>query len=72
MRKIPESARAATQAHDPFTFSLGGIRTIASFTPAPAIAAGQINDIRDERGRCARTPRRWIPGRRRVAACTCP
>ena len=72
MWKIPRSARAARPAHDPFTFSLGGIRTIASFAPAPAIAADQINGVRNDPGRYAVTPRRWLPRRRRVAASACP
>ena len=34
---------------DAFTFSLGGLRTIASFAPAPAIARDRINRAIDER-----------------------
>ena len=36
-------------ARDAFTFSLGGIKTIASFVAAPAVADDRINKIRDER-----------------------
>ena len=39
----------ATPARDPFTFSLGGMKTIASFTVAPAIADDLINKILDRR-----------------------
>lgn len=34
--------RNRTSTHDPFTLSLGGLTTIASFTPAPAIAGDRI------------------------------
>jgi len=36
---------------DAFTFSLGGMKTIASFTIAPAVADDRINQILDERQR---------------------
>jgi len=35
--------------HDSFTFSLGGLSTVASVAIAPAIADDRINRIRDER-----------------------
>ena len=38
----------AKSGRDAFTFSLGGMRTIASFAIAPAIADDRINRIRDE------------------------
>ena len=53
---------------DSFTFSLGGLSTVASVAIAPAIADDRINRIRDERlkrGRAADSPvklqfwRRW-------------
>lgn len=72
MWKLPEPARAASPARDAFTFSLGGIRTIASFTPPHAIAADQIDRARGDRGRDAPAPRRWFPRRRRVLASACP
>ena len=34
---------------DAFAFSLGGMRTIASFVPAQAVADDRINRILDER-----------------------
>ena len=39
----------ATSGRDAFTFSLHGMKTIASFAAAPAIAQDQINKARDER-----------------------
>lgn len=36
------------KAHDAFTFSLGGMTTVASFAVAPAIADDRINKVRDE------------------------
>ena len=36
-----------------FTFSLGGMNTISSFTVAPAIADDRVNKIPDERRRNA-------------------
>ena len=38
----------AKSGRDAFTFSLGGMRTIASFTIAPAVADDRINRILDE------------------------
>ena len=38
----------AKSGRDAFTFSLRGMRAIASFTPAPAIADDRINRIIDE------------------------
>jgi len=37
----------AKPGRDAFTFSLGGMRTIASFIAAPAIADDQLNKARD-------------------------
>ena len=37
--------------HDPFTFSLCGATTIASFASVPAVANNMINDMLDERFR---------------------
>jgi hypothetical protein len=42
---------------DVFTFSLGGTKTISSFTAAPAIADDRFN--KDANGRES-TPRPWI------------
>ena len=39
----------AKSGRDAFTFSLRGMSTIASFTPAPAIADDRINKLIDER-----------------------
>ena len=57
------------KARDAFTFSLGGMRTITSFTAAPAIADDRINKIRDEHVRRVREareqkPRGWLESRR--------
>ena len=41
--------KKANSGRDAFTFSLRGIRTIASFAPAPAIADDRINRAIDER-----------------------
>jgi len=54
---------------DAFTFSLGGIRAVASFVAAPAIANDRINKIlddrlRQERGDRAAEPEQWLRGRR--------
>jgi hypothetical protein len=38
----------AKSGRDAFTFSLHGMTTIASFTPAPAIADDQINNAIDD------------------------
>ena len=56
-------------ACDKFTLSLGGMRTITSFAPAPAIAydrlrqdlTGQARDTRERKWRI------WMPRRFRVA-----
>ena len=37
------------KALDAYSFSLGGMRAITSFVPAPAIADDRINKIRDDR-----------------------
>lgn len=55
----------AKPVRDAFTFSLGGLTTIASFTAAPAIADDRINELRDERSKRLRadrdrTPRVWF------------
>lgn len=71
MRKT-ESARAPALRRDPFTFSLGGIRTIASVVPAPAIAAAQMNRARNDRGRRVCHPLLSLLRRSRVAANACP
>ena len=42
-------SKRAKPARDAFTFSLGGMRTIASFVAAPAIANDHINKTRDYR-----------------------
>jgi hypothetical protein len=39
----------AKPGRDAFTFSLGGMTTIASFTAAPAIADDRLNKVWDER-----------------------
>ena len=49
----------AKPAHDAFTFSLAGMRVIASFTVAPAIADDRINKTRNAEHR--------VDDRRRVA-----
>ncbi|MDJ0814505.1 MAG: hypothetical protein QNJ23_12330 [Woeseiaceae bacterium] len=41
--------KKAASGRDAFTFSLHGLTTIASFTPAPAIAQDRINKAWDER-----------------------
>ena len=42
------------KARDAFTFSLGGMTTVASFAFAPAIADDRINKVRDEQLRQTR------------------
>ena len=69
MRKLPRPALVFSPPRDPFSFSLGGIRTIAPVVPAPAIAADQVNCTRDNGGHPGRRARRWLPGRRRLAPC---
>ena len=59
MRKVTDIPRAAARPHDPFTFSLDGITTVASFLPLPVIATDRINVDRDDR-----EPRRRIAARR--------
>lgn len=49
----------AKPARDAFTFSLGGMTTIASFVAAPAIADDRINKIRDDRLKQGRRSRDW-------------
>ena len=49
--------KKAKVARDAFTFSLGGMTTIASFVPAPAIANDRINKVRDEQQAAARENR---------------
>ena len=39
----------ARSGRDTFTFSLGGMKTISSFTIAPAVAEDHINKALDER-----------------------
>ena len=70
MRRLVKPARAAKPARDAFTFSLGGIRTIAGYTAAPAIADDQMNRDCVDRGHGDRKPRQWLPRRRRVAIST--
>lgn len=41
--------RKARSGRDAFEFSLSGMRTIGSFTPAAAVADDRINRIIDER-----------------------
>ncbi len=55
--------KKAKVARDAFTFSLGGMTTIASFVPAPAIANDRINKVRDEQQAAARfSPQSRQPG----------
>lgn len=49
--------RNAKPTRDAFAFSLGGIKTVASFGVAPVVADDRINRIRDERLRQARGDR---------------
>jgi hypothetical protein len=51
----------ARPGRDAFTFSLGGMRTITSFTAGPAIADDRINRIRDKRLERVRANRDWRP-----------
>ena len=54
---------------DELTLSLGGMRTITSFTPAPAIAHDRLRQ--DRAGPARDVPKRkwrlWMPRRCRVA-----
>ena len=52
----------AKRVRDAFTFSLGGMTTIASFVAAPAIADDRINKIRDAH-------QSMLQARRAEAAC---
>lgn len=66
----------AKPARDAFTFSLGGMKTIASFVTAPAIADDRINKIRDDRAQQVRDDcnRKSYPSRvfqRQAAQSTC-
>ena len=68
--------KKAKVARDAFTFSLGGMTTIASFVPAPAIADDRINKIRDEQQAAARenrdrSPHSWPGNGRPVAQTDC-
>ncbi|MBT8084715.1 MAG: hypothetical protein HKN35_07615 [Woeseia sp.] len=64
------------RTRDPFTFSLGGMATIASFAFAPAVANDRINKIRDnglnkaqnDRNRESQT---WQPDQGRTAQSNC-
>lgn len=65
-------SKKANSRRDAFTFSLGGMTTVASFVAAPALADDRINKALDERLRQARkaqnpTPRGWLHGRRKAA-----
>ncbi|MBT8101831.1 MAG: hypothetical protein KJO95_02615 [Gammaproteobacteria bacterium] len=62
----------AKPARDAFTFSLDGMKTISSFTFAPAIADDRINKIPDEQAKQVRDsavlkPRLWQRLRRQLA-----
>ena len=56
-------------ARDAFTLSLGGMRTISSFTLAPAIAHDRLRQDRPDQAPDTREKngRLWIPRRFRVA-----
>lgn len=53
--------KKAKVARDAFTFSLGGMTTIASFVPVMAIADDRINRIRDAQQAAARENRDRSP-----------
>ena len=58
----------AKVARDAFTFSLGGMTTIASFVPVMAIADDRINKVRDQQQAAAREnrdrgPHAWLGSR---------
>ncbi len=62
----------AKPARDAFTFSLGGMTAVTPFVFAPAIAADEIDRIRDERMnqpeiKRDRKPRLWFGNRRQPA-----
>ena len=55
----------AKQANDPFAFSLGGMRAIASFVAPAATADNRINRTWDEklkRGRDESSEPAWLQG----------
>jgi len=57
----------AKPACDAFTFSLGGMTTIASVVAVPAVADDRINKVRDDRLNQIRDdhhrkPRLWLRG----------
>ena len=59
-------------ARDPFTFSLGGMKTITSVVAAPAIASDRFNQDRGVQLAkapvdCRPKPRIWLRGRRQSA-----
>jgi len=55
-------SKRATPGRDPYAFSLGGLRTIASFVPVPVVSDERLNQQRDD---CGQKPRRrrwlWLP-----------
>ena len=66
MFKNPQKAR------DAFTFSLGGMKTVASFVAPPAVTDYRINRALDERLRQAgntrdKKPRGWLYSSRGAA-----
>ena len=66
----------AKLARDAFTFSLGGMTTIASFVPVTAIANDRINKVRDEQQAAARKnrdrgPHPWLGSGRPVPQSDC-
>ena len=68
--------KTAKLARDAFTFSLGGMTTIAAFVPATAIADDRINKVRDEQQAAARVdrdrgPHTWLGGGRPVPQSDC-
>jgi hypothetical protein len=56
-------------ARDDFTFGLGGLRTVASFAPVPAIAHDRLRQVRVGQTQDSRERkwRLWMPRRFRVA-----
>ena len=68
--------KRAKVARDAFTFSLGGMTTISSFVPAPAIADDRINKVRDQQQAAARQnrdcrPHSWTGTARPAAQTDC-
>ena len=66
----------AKRETDAFSFSLGGMSTIASFTPAPAIASDRVRQARTTQPGPAgkvrrRQPALWLSSRRVAAECCC-